>query len=159
MGKHTISVLASDKPGVLQRVSGLFARRGCNMESLTVGSSEQGGMSRMIIVLDGEERMLEQMCKQLRKLIDVIGAEPLERRRMVARELMLVKLRAEPAARLEIFGMIEAFRCSVVDVGLRSVVIQVSGDTDKNDALLQLLRPYGILEITRTGETAMNRGE
>ncbi|WP_409345061.1 acetolactate synthase small subunit [Paenibacillus sp. MBLB4367] len=159
MAKHTISVLVSDRPGVLQRIAGLFARRGCNMESLTVGASEQEGMARMVIVLNDEERMLEQMCKQLDKLIDVIRVEPLQRQRMVARELMLVKLRAEPAARPEIFGMIEAFRCSAVDVGLRTVVIQVAGDTDKNDALLQLLRPYGILELTRTGETAMNRGE
>ncbi|MFE5323725.1 acetolactate synthase small subunit [Paenibacillus sp. NPDC056579] len=159
MQKQTISVLVNNHPGVLQRICGLFGRRGYNIESISVGLSEIEQLSRVIIVVQAEKPMLEQINKQLLKLLDVIQVNHLNAHPMLARELMLVKLRADPAVRPEIFGMVETFRCSVVDVGLSSVVIQVVGDAEKNSAFLHLLEPYGILELTRTGETAMNRGD
>ncbi|PYI51039.1 acetolactate synthase small subunit [Paenibacillus flagellatus] len=159
MEKHTISVLVRNQPGVLQRISGLFGRRGYNMESITVGASEREGLSRITITTAGDDRAAEQICKQLDKLVDVVRVALLPRRTVIARELMLVKLRAEPQARPDIFAVVDTFRCSTVDVGPHSVVIQVVGDPDKNDALLHLLGSYGILELTRTGETAMLRGD
>ncbi|MDF2716772.1 MAG: acetolactate synthase [Paenibacillus sp.] len=159
MARLKISVLAQNHPGVLQRISGLFGRRGYNMESITVGSSEREGLSRITITVGGNDHTAEQICKQLNKLIDVVEVAPLQERAVIARELMLVKLHAEPGTRPELFALAETFRCSTVDVGPRSVVIQVVGEPDKNDALLHLLRPYGIAELTRTGETAMLRGD
>ncbi|RKN83998.1 acetolactate synthase small subunit [Paenibacillus ginsengarvi] len=159
MAKHKIAILAQDHPGVLQRIAGLFGRRGYNMESITVGSSERAGLSRITITVAGDEREAEQIVRQLGKLIDVVEVAILRHRAVIARELMLVKLAAEPAKRPEIFAVAETFRCQTVDVGPRSVIIQVAGEPEKNDALLQLLEAYGILELTRTGETAMLRGE
>lgn len=159
MQKHTLSILVNNHPGVLQRICGLFARRSYNIESIAVGPSEEESLSRIIIVVQAEIPMLDQMNKQLRKLLDVIRVVHLNANPMIARELMLIKLRADPAVRSEIFGMVETFRCSVVDVGPSSVVIQVVGDTNKNNAFVLLLEPYGILEQTRTGETAMMRGD
>ncbi|MFB5674608.1 acetolactate synthase small subunit [Paenibacillus terreus] len=158
MMKHTIAVLVNDQPGVLQRVSGLFSRRGFNIESITVGPSEEAGLSRMVIVTPGDEHTLEQIEKQLYKLIDVIKVIDLSSKPMVARELALIKVKAEPPQRPEIMGIVETFRASVVDIGTSSLMVQVVGDTDKIDAMIELLKPYGIRELSRTGVTAMVRG-
>jgi acetolactate synthase-1/3 small subunit len=156
--RHTIAVLVNDQPGVLQRVSGLFGRRGFNIESITVGQSEEVGLSRMVIVTLGDQHTLEQIEKQLYKLIDVIKVVDLGSKPMVARELALIKVKAEPAERPEIMGVVETFRASVVDIGTTSLLVQVVGDTTKIDAMIELLKPYGIKELSRTGVTAMIRG-
>jgi len=156
--KHTISVLVNDQPGVLQRVSGLFGRRGFNIESITVGESEEKGLSRMIIVTTGDDNTLEQVEKQLYKIVDVIKVVDLSSNPMVAREVALIKIHAEPANRPEIISIVETFRASVVDIGPTSMIVQVVGDTDKIDAIVEVLRPYRIKELARTGVTAMIRG-
>ncbi len=156
--KHTIAVLVNDQPGVLQRVSGLFGRRGFNIESITVGQSEEAGLSRMVIVTEGDSGTLEQIEKQLYKLIDVIKVIDLSSKPMVARELALIKVKAEPNVRPEIMGVVETFRAAVVDIGTHSMMVQVVGDTDKIDAMIELMKPYGIKELSRTGVTAMIRG-
>ncbi|WP_340021902.1 acetolactate synthase small subunit [Paenibacillus sp. FSL K6-1096] len=156
--KHTIAVLVNDQPGVLQRVSGLFGRRGFNIESITVGQSEEAGLSRMVIVTLGDQHTLEQIEKQLYKLIDVIKVVDLGSKPMVARELALIKVKAEPSERPEIMGVVETFRASVVDIGSTSLLVQVVGETTKIDAMIELLKPYGIKELSRTGVTAMIRG-
>jgi acetolactate synthase-1/3 small subunit len=156
--KHTISVLVNDQPGVLQRVSGLFGRRGYNIESITVGPSEDIGLSRMVIVTIGDHKTVEQVSKQLYKLIDVIKVVDLSASAMVARELALIKVNAEPSKRPEILGVIDTFRASVVDISPQAMIIQVVGNSDKIDAMVQLLEPYGIRELTRTGISAMTRG-
>ncbi|MEK4063135.1 MULTISPECIES: acetolactate synthase small subunit [Paenibacillus] len=156
--RHTIAVLVNDQPGVLQRVSGLFGRRGFNIESITVGQSEEVGLSRMVIVTLGDQHTLEQIEKQLYKLIDVIKVVDLGAKPMVARELALIKVKADPAERPEIMGVVETFRASVVDIGTTSLLVQVVGDTQKIDAMIELLKPYGIKELSRTGVTAMIRG-
>ncbi|WP_313638112.1 acetolactate synthase small subunit [Paenibacillus sp.] len=156
--RHTISVLVNDQPGVLQRVSGLFGRRGFNIESITVGQSEEVGLSRMVIVTLGDQHTLEQIEKQLYKLIDVIKVVDLGSKPMVARELALIKVNADPSERPEIMGVVETFRASVVDIGSTSLLVQVVGDTQKIDAMIELLKPYGIRELSRTGITAMVRG-
>jgi len=155
---HVIAVLVNDQPGVLQRVSGLFGRRGYNIESITVGQSEEPGLSRMVIVTEGDDTTLEQIEKQLYKLIDVIKVVNLSANPMVSRELALIKVKAEPAERPEIMGVVETFRAAVVDIGPGSMMVQVIGDTEKIDAMIELLRPYGIRELSRTGVTAMTRG-
>ncbi|GAB7388563.1 acetolactate synthase small subunit [Bacillaceae bacterium] len=158
MEKHTISVLVNDQPGVLARVANLFSQRGFNIESITVGQSEEKGLSRMTIVTTGDERTTEQIMKQLHKLIDVIKVNLLSSGPMVARELALIKVEATPANRTEITGIVEPFRASIVDVGPHTLVVQATGDTEKIDALIELLRPYGIHELSRTGVTAVARG-
>lgn len=158
MTRHTISVLVNDQPGVLQRVSGLFGRRGFNIESITVGKSEEVGLSRMVIVTLGDQHTLEQIEKQLYKLIDVIKVVDLGSKPMVARELALIKVNADPSERPEIMGVVETFRASVVDIGSTTLLVQVVGDTVKIDAMIELLKPYGIRELSRTGITAMVRG-
>lgn len=158
MMKHTIAVIVNDQPGVLQRVSGLFGRRGFNIESITVGASEEAGLSRMVIVTSGDDHTLEQITKQLYKLIDVIKVIDLSANPMVSRELALIKVQAEPSARPEILGVVDTFRASVVDIATHSLMVQVVGDTEKIDAMIELLKPYGIREVSRTGVTALNRG-
>lgn len=156
--KQTVSVIVNNQPGVLQRVAGLFGRRGFNIESITVGESEEPGLSRMIIVTDGDESTVDQMVKQLYKLVDVIRVQNLSSHAMVARELVLLKVDADPTQRHEISGIVEPFRASIVDIGPSTMIIQATGDSDKIDALIELMRPYGIREISRTGITAMMRG-
>ncbi|NGZ75920.1 acetolactate synthase small subunit [Saccharibacillus alkalitolerans] len=156
--KHTISILVNDQPGVLQRVSGLFGRRGFNIESITVGQSEEQGLSRMVIVTSGDDKTIEQIEKQLYKIIDVIKVIDLSANPMVGRELALIKVKSEPSARPEIMGLVETFRAAVVDIGTHSLMVQVVGDTEKIDAMIELLTPYGIRELSRTGVTAMVRG-
>ncbi|ATY85469.1 acetolactate synthase small subunit [Kyrpidia spormannii] len=156
--KHVLSVLVNDQPGVLARVAGLFSRRGFNIESITVGNAEEAGLSRMTLVTSGDERTLEQIMKQLHKLVDVIKVNDLTEEPMVARELVLIKVAATATTRPEITHLIEPFRAAIVDVGRNSLVVQATGDMDKIDALIELLRPYGIKEIARTGVTALMRG-
>ena len=158
MKKHTIAVIVNDQPGVLQRVSGLFGRRGFNIESITVGTSEEPGLSRMVIVTTGDDHTLEQITKQLYKLIDVIKVIDLSANPMVGRELALIKVNAEPAARPEVLGVVDTFRAAVVDIGTHSLMVQVVGDSSKIDAMIELMKPYGIREISRTGVTALVRG-
>jgi acetolactate synthase-1/3 small subunit len=159
MNKHTISAWVNDQPGVLQRISGLFGRRGFNIDSITVGNSEEPGLSRMIIVTTGDERTVDQIEKQLSKLIDVIKVDHLNSSEMVARELCFIKVRVEPSSRPEILGVVNTFRASVIDIGPNSLIVQVVGELYKIEAMVELLKPYGILELTRTGATAMRRGE
>ncbi|MGG1312659.1 MULTISPECIES: acetolactate synthase small subunit [Cohnella] len=156
--KHTIAILVNDQPGVLQRVSGLFGRRGFNIESITVGPSEEPGLSRMVIVTTGDDHTLEQIQKQLYKLIDVIKVIDVGSNPMVARELGLIKVSAEPSARPEILGIVETFRAAVVDISPTSLIVQVVGDSEKIEAMIELLKPYGIRELARTGVTALTRG-
>ncbi|PWV95909.1 acetolactate synthase small subunit [Paenibacillus cellulosilyticus] len=158
MRTYTIAVLVNDQPGVLQRVSGLFGRRGFNIDSITVGASEEIGMSRMTIVTSGDERVIEQVERQLNKLIDVIEVTCISASPMVARELAFIKVMAEASMRPEILGVVETFRASVIDIGTHSLIIQVVGERGKIDAMIELMRPYGIIELTRTGMTAMVRG-
>ncbi|WP_187385757.1 acetolactate synthase small subunit [Gorillibacterium timonense] len=155
--KHTISVLVNNQPGVLQRVAGLFGRRGYNIDSITVGASEEVGLSRMIIVTSGDDSTMEQIEKQLYKLIDVIKVVDLSENPNVEREVALIKVNAEPSARPEILGVVETFRASVVDIGPSAMIVQAVGGTDKVDAIVELLKPYGIRELSRTGVTAMIR--
>jgi acetolactate synthase-1/3 small subunit len=154
--RHTISVLTNHHPGVLQRVASLFSRRGYNIESITVGVSEQEELARMTIVAVGDHWMRDQLILQLGKLIDVIQVTPLDLEPKLARELMLIKLKTEPGQRPEIISLAETFGCHIADIGMHALVIQVAGDAEQNNALLRLLKPYGLLELTRTGETAMS---
>ncbi|WP_047150525.1 acetolactate synthase small subunit [Aneurinibacillus tyrosinisolvens] len=156
--KHTISILVYDQPGVLTRVANLMGQRGFNIDSITVGQSEEKGISRMVIVTRGDEPTLEQMIKQFHKLIDVLKVTHLSSGSMVSRELVLVKVEANSATRAEINGIIEPFRATIVDVSPSSLVIQATGDSDKIDALIELLSTYGIKELSRTGATAISRG-
>ncbi|MFW5435407.1 acetolactate synthase small subunit [Paenibacillus apiarius] len=157
--KHTIAVIVNDQPGVLQRVSGLFGRRGFNIESITVGASEEEGLSRMVIVTTGDDHLLEQIEKQLYKIIDVIKVVNLSKQPMVARELALIKVKAESHERPEVLGVVETFRASIVDIGPNTLMVQVVGDSEKIEAMVELLKPYGIREISRTGVTALIRGQ
>ena len=147
-----------DRPGVLARVASLFRRRGFNIESLTVGHSDEPGVSRMTIVVDGQSTQVQQVERQLFKLVDVVSAIDISDRPMVARELALIKVSCTPQGRRDIIDLAGAFRADVVDVGDASVIVQVLGDEDKVDALANLLRSYGVLELVRTGRVAMVRG-
>ncbi|SFS72395.1 acetolactate synthase small subunit [Marininema halotolerans] len=155
--RHVLSVLVNDQPRVLARVSTLLGRRNFNIESISVGESEEKGLSRMVIVTHGDERTMEQVQKQLHKLIDVIKVHDLSNHPAVERELLLIKVEAGPAARMEISGVVEPFRAAVVDVGSQNMMVQATGERAKLDALIELLRPYGIKEIARTGVTALSR--
>jgi len=150
--------IVEDKPGVLMRVSSLFRRRGFNIESLTVGPTEEKGLSRITIVVDGESAPVEQVEKQLYKLIDVIKVSDLSSEDMVARELALIKVRANNLNRHEILEIASVFRADIVDMATGSVIIQVVGDEAKIDGLVKMLEPYGIRELSRTGRVAMVRG-
>src|SRR5690606_38633841 len=156
--EHTLSVLVENRPGVLSRVAGLFSRRGFNIESIVVGTTEDRRYSRMTIVVTGDEAEVEQVSKQLHKLIDVIKISELAPQEMVERELALVKVAADRSNRSEILQIVDIFRASVIDVSDRSLVVEVTGDTDKVKAMVDLLRPFGIKELVRTGRVAMTRG-
>lgn len=156
--RHTVAVLVLNEPGVLTRVAGLFARRGYNIESLAVGVTENPNVSRMTIVAEGDERVLEQLCKQLNKLIHVLKVQHLPDDEAVARELALIKVNAEPAKRAQILQIVDIFRAKVVDIGRRSMIVEITGDSDKIDALVQLLAEFGIVEAVRTGQIALDRG-
>jgi acetolactate synthase-1/3 small subunit len=155
---HTISVLVEDKPGVLARISGLFSRRGFNIDSLAVGPTEDPRRSRMTIVVDCAERPLEQVTKQLNKLINVIKIVELTSESSVQRDHILVKVRADAATRLQVTQAADLFRASVVDVSTDSVVIEATGHPEKLTALLSVLEPFGIREIVQSGTLAVGRG-
>ncbi|MFY0543679.1 acetolactate synthase small subunit [Brevibacillus sp. H7] len=157
MDRHTIAVLVNDYPGVLTRVANLFGQRGFNIDSITVGGSEEPGLSRMIITTGGDDHQIHQLMKQLNKLIDVISVTHLSKNPFVSRELALIKVNAAPSQLAELNAIVEPFRAAIVDVGPSSLIIQVTGDTEKIDALLILLQSYGIIELTRTGSIAMAR--
>ncbi|HZG82005.1 acetolactate synthase small subunit [Brevibacillus panacihumi] len=157
MQRHTIAVLVNDQPGVLTRVATLFGQRGFNIDSITVGGSEEAGLSRMVISTGGDDQQINQLMKQLYKLIDVISVTNLSANPFVSRELALIKVSATPSQLAELNGIVEPFRAAIVDVGPESLIIQVTGDTEKIDALLILLQSYGVLELTRTGSVAMAR--
>lgn len=159
MKPHTLSVLVENKPGVLTRVAGLFSRRGFNIESLAVGVCEEPGMSRITIVCIGDDAQIEQVMKQLNKLIDVIKVSDITENDRVERELALIKVAAEPGnTRAEIMQIASIFRAQIIDVGTKTVVLSVVGDTDKIDALETLLRQFGVKELVRTGKIAILRG-
>ncbi len=159
MKSHTISILVENRPGVLSRVAGLFTRRGFNIESLAVGTCEEPGMSRITAVVIADDEIIEQVKKQLNKLINVIKVIDITETEHVAREIALIKVAAEPgASRAEVMQLADNFRARIIDVGTRSVILEMTGDTSKIDALEQLLYPYGIKELVRTGKIAMSRG-
>ena len=158
MSTHTISVLVEDKPGVLARISGLFSRRGFNIDSLAVGPTEDPGRSRMTIVVECAERPLEQVTKQLNKLVHVLKIVELQDDKAVERELVLVKVKADPAVRYQIIELAEMFRAKIVDVGPDALTIEATGSPAKVRAMLELLDPYGIRELARTGRVALARG-
>ncbi|NYT06270.1 MAG: acetolactate synthase small subunit [Methanomicrobiales archaeon] len=159
MKAHTLSVLVENKAGVLSRVAGLFSRRGFNIESLAVGTCEEPNMSRITIVVIGDDAHLEQVKKQLNKLIDVIRVTDITYRDHVARELALIKVHAEAgSSRAEIMQIATIFRAKIIDVGTKTIVLEITGNTDKIDALEKLLRQFGIKELVRTGRVAILRG-
>ncbi|HKV43915.1 MAG TPA: acetolactate synthase small subunit [bacterium] len=156
--KHTISVLVENAPGVLMKVAGLFRRRGYNIHSLAVGVTEQPTISRMIITVEGEPEILEQIIKQLNKLMEVIKVNDVTGFSTVDRELALIKLNATPATRMEIMEICNVFRANVVDLTEKTMTLEVTGRSDKIDAILSLVQKYGIREMVRTGQVTLVRG-
>ena len=156
--KHTISVLVDNSPGVLMKVAGLFRRRGYNIHSLAVGVTEQPTVSRMIITVAGEPEILEQIIKQLNKLIEVIKVNDVTGFSTVDRELALIKLNATPATRMEIMEICNVFRANVVDLTEKTMTLEVTGRSDKIDAIMSLVQKYGIREMVRTGQVTLVRG-
>ena len=157
--QHTIVALVSDKPGVLTRIASMFRRRGFNIASLAVGQSEQPGLSRMTFVVEGDESTVYQVTRQLDKLIDVVGVSDITGSASVSRELALINVRATPASRGEIIQIVNLFRAAIVDVGTESMVVEITGEEDKINALYNLLEPCGVIEMLRTGVVAMVRGQ
>ncbi|KUI28070.1 acetolactate synthase small subunit [Mycobacterium sp. GA-2829] len=155
---HTLSVLVEDKPGVLARIAALFSRRGFNIQSLAVGATEQKDMSRMTIVVSADEAPLEQVTKQLNKLINVIKIVEQDETNSVARELALIKVRADAATRGQVIEAVNLFRAKVVDVSTESLTVEATGTQEKLDALLRVLEPYGIREIVQSGVVSLSRG-
>jgi acetolactate synthase-1/3 small subunit len=158
MARHTLSVLVEDQPGVLARISALFARRGYNIESLAVGPTEIDGLSRMTIVIDVDGHSLEQITKQLNKLINVLKIVEYGEDAVVARELVLIKVRADENSRAAVLQVVELFRAKVVDVANDAVTIEATGSREKLSALLEVLQPHGIKEIVQSGVVALARG-
>jgi len=158
MSRHTLSVLVENQPGVLARIAGLFSRRGFNIDSLAVGPTEQSDVSRMTIVVNVEELPLEQVTKQLNKLVEVIKIVELDPAVSVQRELLLVKVGADTQTRSHILETVQLFRAKVVDVSPDAVTIEATGNVDKLEALLRVLEPYGIRELVQSGMVAMGRG-
>jgi len=156
--KHTLVALVEDKPGVLTRMASLFRRRGFNIESIAVGHSELPDLSRMTIVVNGSANILEQVRKQLSKVVDVVKVVDVTGGNITVRELALIKVRATSTTRSEIIEIVDIFRANIVDVASDSLTIEITGDEDKVDSLLNLLRSFGIKEVARTGRIAMLRG-
>jgi len=155
---HTLAVLVENSPGVLTRVAGLFSRRGFNIDSLAVGRTEDPEMSRMTIVVDGDDRVLEQVTKQLHKLVDVIKINDITADEYVDRELVLIKVNADHTQRVEVIQICDVFRARIVDLGRKTLTLECTGNQSKINALEETLRPYGIKELVRTGKIAMVRG-
>ncbi|OGR79040.1 MAG: acetolactate synthase small subunit [Elusimicrobia bacterium RIFCSPLOWO2_02_FULL_39_32] len=156
--KHTISILVENKAGVLARISGLFSARGFNIDSLAVGETDDPTVSRMTIVVKGDEKILEQVEKQLNKLVDVIKLGDYIEIPHLERDLALIKVKADKNDRSELLQIVDIFRAKIVDVADHSVIIEVTGDEDKIEALIRMLGSFGILEMSRTGIVAMARG-
>jgi acetolactate synthase-1/3 small subunit len=158
MSRHTLSVLVEDKPGVLARIAGLFSRRGFNIESLAVGPTEHDEVSRMTIVVNVERSPLEQVTKQLNKLVEVIKVVELDGTASVNRELLLVKVRADATTRGSVLDAVQLFKAKVVDVAPDALTIQAVGNSDKLADLMRILEPYGIRELVQSGQVAIGRG-
>ncbi|RDV84276.1 acetolactate synthase small subunit [Ammonifex thiophilus] len=156
--RHTLSVLVENHPGVLARVANLFRRRGYNIESLAVGSTENPALSRMTIVVEGDDRVIEQVTRQLDKLIEVIKVENFTKEEHVNRELALIKVQADPPRRGEVIQIVDIFRAHIVDVSPETLIVEVTGDEGKVAAMIEALRPFGIKEMVRTGKLALLRG-
>lgn len=156
--KHTLSILVENKSGVLTRIAGLFARRGFNIETLTVGPSDDPELSRITLTVDGALHPIDQVTKQLHKLINVLKIRDLDPDETVARELALFKVSVDGPQRGEVMQIAEIFRGKIVDVGKRSVVIEITGSTEKIAAFESMVRPFGLIEMIRTGEIAISRG-
>jgi len=159
MPKHTIVALVEDKPGVLNHMASLFRRRGFNIESIAVGHSEVPHLSRMTLVVNGANTMVEQVRKQLDKVVDVVKVSDITSDKIITRELALIKVKATSSTRSEIMQIVDIFRANIVDVAADSVTVEVTGDENKIDSLLDLLRGFGIKELARTGRIALTRGE
>ena len=158
MSKHTLSVLVENKPGVLTRIAGLFSRRGFNIDSLAVGPTENPDVSRITVVVDVEELPLEQVTKQLNKLVEVLKIVELSSSSSVQREILLVKVSADLQTRSHIIETAHLFRAKIVDVAAEAVTIEATGDSDKLEALLRILEPFGIKELVQSGMVAIGRG-
>ena len=156
--QHTISILVNNKFGVLSRISGLFSGRGFNIESLNVAETNDANISRMTIVTRGDDKKLEQVTKQLNKLVDIIKVIDLTEESYIDRELLLIKMNAEPKHREEILRIVEIFRAKVVDVGPSTYTIEITGDEGKLKGIVDMLRPLGIKELVRSGRIALGRG-
>jgi acetolactate synthase-1/3 small subunit len=156
--KHILSILVENKPGVLTRIAGLFARRGFNIDTLAVGPTDDERFSRITLTLDGAKHPIDQVTKQLHKLINVLKIRDLEPEETLARELAMFKVAADGASRAEVMQICEVFRAKIVDLNRRAVVIEVTGTCDKIDAFERLVRPFGLVEMARTGEIAIARG-
>ena len=156
---HTIISLVQDKPGVLARVASLFRRRGFNIASLAVGHSEEPGLSRMTFVVDGDQYTVDQATKQLDKLVDIVKVSDISEAALVARELALIKVSITDQTRSQIIEIVQLFRAKIVDVGTMSLVVETTGEEAKIDALIELLQPFNITELMRTGRVAMVRGK
>ncbi len=156
--KHILSILVENKPGVLTRVAGLFARRAFNIDTLAVGPTDDPAVSRITLTLDGAVHPIDQVTKQLHKLINVLKIRDLEPDETLARELALFKLAVDGSSRAELLQICNIFRARVVDVARRSVVVEITGTADKVEAFEQLVRPFGLIEMARTGEIAISRG-
>jgi len=156
--RHVLSALVQNQPGVLAHVSGMFASRGFNIESLAVGETEDAHLSRITVVVNGDDRLLEQIRKQLEKIVTVVNVLDISRADFVERDLMLVKINAPPSQRLELQGLVQIFRGRIVDVGADQMMVEISGQEKKIEAFIEALRPYGIRELARTGRIAMVRG-
>lgn len=156
--KHILSILVENKPGVLTRITGLFARRGFNIDTLAVGPTDDDAVSRITLTLDGALHPIDQVTKQLHKLINVLKIRDLEPGESAARELALFKVSADGPARAEVLQMVEIFRGKIVDLTKRSLVVEITGAHDKIEAFEKLVRPFGLIEMARTGEIAISRG-
>jgi acetolactate synthase I/III small subunit len=156
--EHTLVVLVEDKPGVLNRVASLFRRRAFNIESLTVGHTEQPGISRMTIVIDNDQTNVERVTANLYKLVNVIQVADLAEMPSVSRDLALIKVSVNSGNRAEVMQLVEVFRSRIVDVANDSLIVEITGDEDKINSFVEVLRPFGILEMVRTGVVAMARG-
>jgi len=156
--KHTLAVLVTNKPGVLARISGLLSRRVFNIESIAAGYTEEPDITRITIVVNGDDRVLDQVVKQLSKLIDVIKIQELQSSESIDRELALIKVKADPARRSDIVDIVEIFRAGIVDINRETMVIELTGDEEKIDALCAVLEDHGIVEMVRTGKISLSRG-
>lgn len=156
--RHVLSIIVINKPGILGRIVSLFSRRGYNIDSLSVGTTEDSRYSRITVSLQGDEQIVEQIHKQVAKLVDVQDVMELRAENAIYRELCLVKVEATATARPDIFNVANVFRANIIDVSTKTITMELTGDLDKINAFVELMKPYGILEIVRTGLTAIARG-